>query len=288
MQYSQHTVGSRNPLKRWLHRSRFASSLKLLQIRPFDRLLDYGCGDEELAFRASDQFPAAEIVAFDPAEELYTQAEHRLAGRNNVRVTHTCPHGHFDRVACLETVEHLPPGELATALKNIDAMLKADSLCLITFPIEHGIMSLVKNCYRMSTGRDKYASPARAVRAFLGLTVAREPYESLSGCRYIYSHVGFNCRQMLVEISNYFMIRNVYVLPTGMLSFGLGNGLAVIATKRHFLIVFQSIIKIKRQAFLPTAPVRLPDLHDDGLFLVVAHIGECHPQDFDRRGKFGQ
>ncbi len=234
VEYARHTVGSRNPLKRWLHEARFATSLKLLRVQPHDRVLDYGCGDGELAHRISRTSPTSDILAFDPAEELYSQAERRLAGDKNVRVVHSLGRvsGQFERIACLETVEHLPPQELATALRNIDALLAAGGLCLFTFPIEHGMMSLVKNCYRLATQRDKYASLSRTARALLGLPIPREPSASLSGCRYIYSHIGFNCRDMVTEISRHFVIKDSRVLPVGTVAFGMGNGLAVIVGKR--------------------------------------------------------
>ena len=145
---------------------------------------------------ASARFPSSQIVAFDPADDLYRQARRRLDGCTNVLVTNALDMlpGTFDRVACLEVLEHLPPVELEAALLDVRVALAKDGLCLFTFPIEHGAMSLAKNVYRITTGGDPYPSLASTARAFFGLSVPRQPSESLSNCSYIYSHLGFDCR----------------------------------------------------------------------------------------------
>jgi len=231
--YSRNTVDSTNPIKRWLHRSRLSASVNLLQLQGTECVLDYGCGSGELSHRVSTQFPAAQITAFDPAAELFGQARRRLADCPNVALTNSfeaIPES-FDRVACLEVVEHLPPVELAAALLDIQIALKPAGYCLFTFPIEHGVMSLAKNVYRRATGGDLYPSAGRAARSFLGLSVPRQDSAALSDCSYIYSHVGFDCRAMLDTIADSFSIEAVHVLPLGTVTLGLGNGLAVIARR---------------------------------------------------------
>lgn len=233
--YAEHTIGSKNPLKRWLHKQRFAASFRLLGISDGQRFLDYGCGDGELSLQISKRFPLVDIAAYDPAEELYAQAQKKLAHCPRILVTNRLDSvtGTFDKIACLETIEHLPPQELETLFLNIKKFLKEDGVCLFTFPVEHGAASLVKNIYRMRTKRDKYASLGRMIWSALGLPVAREPQEKLSGCNYIYSHIGFDCRMMVQSIEKHFTIVRVKVLPVGTLLFGLGNSLAVLAKGRQ-------------------------------------------------------
>jgi 2-polyprenyl-3-methyl-5-hydroxy-6-metoxy-1,4-benzoquinol methylase len=233
--YSKNTVNSRNLVKRWLHRSRLDASVKLLDLPARSRVLDYGCGSGELSRRISKRFPQAQIVAFDPADDLFSQARHKLADRPNVLVTRDLDMlpGTFDRVACLEVLEHLPPVELEAALLDIRVAVADDGLCLFTFPIEHGAMSLAKNVYRITTGGDPYPSLTSTARAFFGLPVPRQESANLNDCRYIYSHLGFDCRAMLATIGNVFAIEDVHVLPLGTVTLGMGNGLAVVARPRR-------------------------------------------------------
>ena len=232
--YEEHTVKSKNIVKRWLHRQRFAASFRLLQLEPGQRFLDYGCGDGELSLQISHVFPGIEIVAFDPATDLYQQAKRKLANQNNILVSKDFSNvvGTFDRIACLETVEHLPPPELLRVFKNIHSVLEPEGFCLFTFPIEHGLAALPKNSYRIAAKRDKYATIDRAMRSALGLAISREPQERLSDCNYIYSHVGFDCRKMINQIAEYFSITDIKVLPLGTITLGLGNSVAVIVKRK--------------------------------------------------------
>lgn len=236
MEYARHTIGSRNPLKRWLHSQRYDSSIRLLALASCHSVLDYGCGDGELTARIASRFPALRVVAYDPAEELLLQAKCKLARYPNVHVTQRIDAvtESFDRIACLETVEHLPPQQLERVLADIHRLLAPEGLCLITFPVEHGAISLIKNLYRFLTGRDPFVSCSRTVRSLFGIPVVREPERSLSGCQYIFSHVGFDCRAMIGAIGRVFSVRRVAVLPSfGFIRCGLGNGVAVIVGRKR-------------------------------------------------------
>jgi ubiquinone/menaquinone biosynthesis C-methylase UbiE len=231
-EYAKHTTGSKNPIKRWLHNQRFSASLRLLYLEPNTRFLDYGCGDGELSLQVHRSHPDVTVVAYDPAQQLCDQAKEKLNPYPNITVQqHLSNLESFDRVACLETIEHLPEKELHELFANISSLIKEDGQCLFTFPIEHGVISLVKNCYRILTKRDKYVSVGRMIRRFLGLPVPRETAEQLSSCNYIYSHIGFDCRNMIQEIQKYFSIKETHVLPLGIITFGLGNSIAVLAKK---------------------------------------------------------
>jgi len=229
--YSEHTIGSKNPVKRWIHRQRFGASIKLLQLKSHQHFLDYGCGDGELSLQIKSNYPNVKITAFDPAKELYEQAVKKLSAFPDVSVINSFninSIGKFNRIACLETIEHLPEQELIRLFNNVKSVLKEDGLFLITFPIEHGVISIFKSCYRMLTGRDKYVSIGRAFRQFFGLHVPREQQKQLSDCYYIYSHVGFDSRKMIKKIQQNFTIEKITVLPMGFIACGMGNSVAVV------------------------------------------------------------
>jgi|AP95_1055475.scaffolds.fasta_scaffold14266_2 SAM-dependent methyltransferase len=231
--YEKYTIGSKNPIKRWLHRQRFCASLKYLDLHSSQSFLDYGCGDGNLSLQVQKANSDVTIVAFDPATQLCDQAKEKLKNFPSITVTSDFGSGIglFDRVACLETIEHLPSEELEDLFSNIKSVLKEDGQCLFTFPIEHGVISLIKNCYRICTGRDKYVSLNRTFRRFFGLPVPRETPERLSDCNYIYSHIGFDCNQMIHNIRKHFIVENIHVLPLGVICLGLGNSIAVVVKK---------------------------------------------------------
>lgn len=233
-EYARFTVDSPNLLKRWLHRQRFEASCRLLDLADGQRFLDYGCGDGELSLRISRRFPASSIVAFDPVDENAAQARKKLADCRNATVTQdlSAVTGEFDRIACLETIEHLPAAELEALFSDIRRTLKTGGKCLFTFPLEHGFAALAKNAYRMISKSDRFASVGRTARSVLGQTVEREPTKKLGDSNYIYSHIGFDPRKMRQTLAENFEVIRVRVLPAGFVPFGLGNSVAVLAAAK--------------------------------------------------------
>lgn len=232
--YARCTVASLNPLKRFLHRQRFAASLRLLNLKPGQRLLDYGCGDGELCARVRSRFAQISITGFDPVEELFQFATERLADANVELLNAFQPERHrecFDRIACLETVEHLPALELNELLRNVRLSLKPDGLALFSFPIEHGVAAMFKNAARVFRRWDGPGNPRNYLRTILGRPVPRKTV-SWFGRNYISSHVGFDCRAMIARLDRDFAVVKVRPLPLGCLRFGLGNSVAVAVKPR--------------------------------------------------------
>jgi SAM-dependent methyltransferase len=228
--YASHTIDSKNLIKRWFHRQRFDSSLGLLDLKPGQHCLDYGCGDGELTLRICRKIEDINVVAYDPADSLLSQAKSKLNGIKNCTVTASLESvpGTFDRIACLETVEHLPTTELMRLFDDIRQRLAPNGRCLFTFPIEHGMASIVKNTSRRFSHSDRYASVRRMFCSTLGAPIEREPAQTLSGCNYIYSHVGFSCRNMLKSIKSQFSVVRRGVIPAGIVPIGLGYSMAIV------------------------------------------------------------
>ncbi len=87
--YAHLTTKDPNPIKRILQNLRLTQSTKLLsklESNYSGRILDFGAGNAELLKRLANQYKDATFVAFEPALDLYLQAQNNLNGINNVKV----------------------------------------------------------------------------------------------------------------------------------------------------------------------------------------------------------
>lgn len=192
MKYSQWTTASPSRIKRFSHRKRLQIAERFASN---GRILDYGAGDGELLrLLASLQGCTAELWGFEPY--LLQAARDNLARLvgERVRLVESLdglPMQYFDRVYCLEVLEHLPEPLQIQAVRNIGQLLTPDGRCVISVPIEVGPASLAKNVVRLVARQPHPGTTLRTItRSAFGQPIVRPDTD------YIPSHIGFRHRQL--------------------------------------------------------------------------------------------
>lgn len=191
MSYAAETINSRSRLKRWSHATRFGLACEALAPRDDDRILDYGTGDATLLRLLHDRAPGAALVGFEPQMTAEAAANAPAGARI---VGSAADLTGFDKVACLEVLEHLEGEHLDTALDNLVYAARPGGLVLVSVPIEVGPSALFKNVARVALGAaHENTTPANVVHAFLGRT---DRIERRAEDGFIYSHMGFDWRAL--------------------------------------------------------------------------------------------
>lgn len=207
--YASTTHGDRVRLKRWLHQKRFADALRLLNPRPGDHILDYGCGDGYFLRKLAVQYPSSRLVGYDPAPNMFAEAQKELAGTAVLLVKdrQSLPEAPFSKITLLETAEHLPDDLLDETLGFLHSRLTPDGILLVSIPIEVGLPAILKNAYRAVRRRHyERLTAGNFFRAIVGAPFPRKVNIIGDGHRYIHSHMGFAHRRFEKTLGRYFTI----------------------------------------------------------------------------------
>jgi len=194
MRYSELTVDSPSRFKRWSHSSRFTQALELGDLQIHDTIADYGAGDGYLLEKVLQAGVGSELWAFEPM--LADQARERLDGRALVvENAAELPSGYFDKVFCMEVIEHLRNDLVNEAFSQIYRILKPTGLAVITVPIEIGISSLFKNSVRIAM-RKPHPGTNAATILYSALLQPRLVKRFETSPNYMASHLGFDYRTL--------------------------------------------------------------------------------------------
>jgi SAM-dependent methyltransferase len=200
--YAAGTHEHPNAIFRGSHRRRFDTAVRLLDVRPGCRVLDYGSGDGFLVQLLLPQLPASDLTALEPLPFLQEQFRQRFEGVE-VRLAESSrdlPSGSFDRIACLEVLEHLRPPEVETTLRELERLLAPGGILVVSVPIEIGPSVLVKYlAARVITRMDRWYTPREVFRSTLGLPVERDAEGSFL------SHRGYDHRATRAALSGRFV-----------------------------------------------------------------------------------
>jgi 2-polyprenyl-3-methyl-5-hydroxy-6-metoxy-1,4-benzoquinol methylase len=139
---------SRNPTRRWLHRTRLARIERMLRRAtgngPTGRALEVGPGSGVYLPVLAELFE--EVVAADVEEEFLDQARRLAEIHRNLTpvaddiVDSRLPPGGFDLVLCSEVIEHIPAS--ARALAGIHRLLRPGGYLILSTPQRYSPLEL--------------------------------------------------------------------------------------------------------------------------------------------------
>ena len=194
--YQEQTHRHKSWIKRYSHKRRFSLAIELLQLSPQDRLLDFGAADGYLTENiiSCAGLPLS-IACYEPDASLFRELSVRLGQRDNVLIYNSLDDlrsQHFNKITCLEVLEHLSKESQLAVLQEIKNLLDHKGVIVLSVPIEIGPSSLIKNAFRAL--HHEYDAPMHAsnvIRSFLGMRVPRTSEKA-----YFMTHTGFDFRDL--------------------------------------------------------------------------------------------
>jgi SAM-dependent methyltransferase len=224
MAYADLTIEDRNPIKRWLHRRRLEDALTVLQgIRTTNslKILDFGAGDGELVRQIKRKVPC-EAWVYEPTPALMAEARAKLSGVDRTTFAESLESvddEQMDYVFCLEVFEHLPAVETRAAIATIHRLLKPGGAGLIGVPHEVFLPALAKGVFRMWRRYGDFdATPRNIIAAALGHPPKIRVTSALSReISYHFHHLGFDYRDLDIELRHMFVVRRRWFCPFAIL-----------------------------------------------------------------------
>lgn len=153
---------SSNPLVRWLFRSRLKFALQCgeLDVAIPLEVLDLGCGEGAFVFAARTRFPRHRYAGWDMHPEIEKLCAPDVEfTRVDLTRTTELPTRTFDRVFCLDVLEHFP--RLDGVLATIRNLLKPDGRLVLSEPTESWLYKLGRLAVKgtMSANEGPMAGP---------------------------------------------------------------------------------------------------------------------------------
>lgn len=224
--YANITVNDKNPIKRWLQKTRLKQSLSGLKYNQINektslKIIDWGGGSGELCKLLVEKFPAAQIWCYEPVEKMREEAKSNLENLPSVKIigdVSDLPHSAFDVIFCLEVFEHLPEQETEAAIDNISKLLKPSGYACIGVPNEIYISALIKGLFRMTRRYGSFdAKWTNLIAATMGNPPTDRPVSQIEGLAYYHPHMGFDFRLFEKDVSKKLKIEKIWGSPmTGL------------------------------------------------------------------------
>lgn len=219
MAYSDITFNDKNPIKRWLQKSRLISATRILdkKINP-KCILDFGAGNGELCKLIAMRYPNANIFCYEPAPSLMLEAKENLAKFpkiNFCKNIEEIANFSVDLIFCLEVFEHLPKKETNDALNQFYRLLSKNGKAVIGVPVEIGIPALYKGIFRMIR---RFGSFDASIKNILLSTLLFPPKKRPSseiapGFLFHFEHMGFDHRNLQKILNINFKLDKVAPSP---------------------------------------------------------------------------
>ncbi|MCX7551864.1 class I SAM-dependent methyltransferase [Xanthomarina sp. F2636L] len=196
MSYADITRNNKSSIKKFSHQKRFRVAMKLIDLKPQERLLDFGTGDGFLLQCIHAENSKAKLVGFDPLDFMFQELKETIEKNQleQIQITNNLTDlgsKSFDVVSCLEVLEHFSETEQKRRLLEVKNQVKDEGRIIVSVPLETGFPSLLKNSVRFLIGQNKEeASFKNIIKSFLSLNIERQREG------YIYTHIGFDHKKL--------------------------------------------------------------------------------------------
>lgn len=194
-------------------------AVNLIGPRDGDRILDYGTGDGYFLKLLYLQCPSASVFGYEPQESMRREIKGNVGDHEEYRLVSdlsTLPPRTFNKIACLEVFEHLPPPALANAIADIKRLLAPNGKIVVSVPVEIGPSSLLKNLARLLYRQQESSfSSMTLLKSLFGLPVERREQWGL------YGHTGFDHR----AVEDIFRLASLKIRSKSFCPFPLLRGL---------------------------------------------------------------
>jgi cyclopropane fatty-acyl-phospholipid synthase-like methyltransferase len=194
-------------LKRGRFPGDFNVKLRMCDPRPGEKILDIGCGIGWFAAAVASQY-GAQVLGIDASEYAVSEARKRYGNVNNLDFQ-TCDamlieyEESFDKIVCLDVLEHFSPKDGQILLKKIHTALREEGSLILCVP--------VNDVWHLS--------PVRRLARFLNIpTFEHKTFFSIQNVQAELGRAGFS----ILELSPWFYLEDqlrimlphrVYSLP---------------------------------------------------------------------------
>lgn len=221
----------------WLHGLRFNQIVRTARSIARDgqtlRVLDLGCGAAR-AFGALDTALPVQYLGIDSEAPFIAAAHRRFAGRRNFEAVHgdarlftaseAAARGPFDLIFALETLEHVPAGDVPPLLRAIAAL---QPTCFVaSVPVEIGPSILLKNAGSALVGYSRHREYSLADTLWAGA------YRLDKVAPHACGHKGFDWRWLAHTIHQIMPIRRLRRFPVDVLPSAFATSVYIEAAPR--------------------------------------------------------
>lgn len=131
---------------------RYERALKLAEIKNGDRILDVGCKDACLCDMLAEKNVACEYYGIDISQQVIDSIKGKKGSFQRCDVMNGLPFqdGYFDRIFCLELLEHVENPTFL--LKEFYRVLKSDGVLVLSVPNPYNWILVFANMMKLPAG----------------------------------------------------------------------------------------------------------------------------------------
>ncbi len=223
-----------NRITHWLHSRRYKNILDVFSrfqshLRPI-RVVEIGCAHAKL-FSILDERFRIDYVGIEPNSDFVEMARERYGHKENFSIIHdsamTVPNEvlQADVIVALETLEHIPEGDVVRLVEKIALARPVQFVCSV--PVEIGPAIWVKNIGSLLMGYMRHKEYSWYETFWAGVYQLDKLSQHGTG------HKGFDWRWLAQTIRHNMRIRELKKSPLPLLPAGISTSVFIVAEPRQ-------------------------------------------------------